>query len=558
MTDYERTYNGFSWAHARAELNGLAGGALNIAHEAVARHAAGPRAGTTAVRWLDPQGTTHDMTYRVLDERSTRFAAALAALGVCAGDRIFTLIGRNPALYLTAVGTLKAGCVLAPLFTSFGPEPLRVRLTAGEARVLVTTSRLYQRQVAALRGTMPQLEHVILVDGPTNRSHGRGVYALGDLLDRADPRYPIVPTQPADPALLHFTSGTTGHPKGVLHVHEAVVAHYATGRLALDLRPGDVFWCTADPGWVTGVSYGIIAPLVIGATLLVDSGEFDARRWLDNLQRQRVSVWYTAPTAIHMLMRILPAEQPWPALPNLAHVATVGEPLEPEAVHWAMATLGLPLHDTWWQTETGAIMVANTASMDIKPGSMGRPMPGIEAAVVRRVNGRAVRALEGPEVSGELALRAGWPSMFRGYFHDEARYRACFRDDWYLTGDLVRRDRDGYFWFVARADDIITSAGHRIGPFEVESVLMEHPAVAECAVIGKPDALTTQTVKAFIALKPGIAADASVRRQILAHARRRLGAVVAPREIEFRKQLPKTESNKILRRQLREEEGLQA
>ena len=286
---------------------------------------------------------------------------------------------------------------------------------------------------------------------------------------------------PEDPALLHFTSGTTGKPKGALHVHEAVVAHHATSAFALDLRPGDIFWCTADPGWVTGTSYGIIGPLTRGVTVVTDAGDFDSRRWYQILAEQRVTVWYTAPTAIRMLMRSgsdLPAQYD---LSALRHVISVGEPLNPEAVVWGEKALGLPIHDTWWQTETGAIMISNFPGMQIRPGSMGRPIPGVEATILQRGDEGRARVVDG-EVSdvtdaddvGELALRPGWPSMFRTYLNDEARYRKCFAGGWYLTGDLARRDADGYFWFVGRADDVIKSAGHLIGPFEVESVLMEH------------------------------------------------------------------------------------
>jgi acetyl-CoA synthetase len=367
-------------------------------------------------------------------------------------------------------------------------------------------------------------------------------------------------------ALLHFTSGTTGTPKGAVHVHEAVVAHRATARTALDLHEGDVYWCTADPGWVTGMSFGIIAPLACGATLVVDEGDFEVRRWYRILSEQRVNVWYTAPTAIRMLMRVTPDARP-EALPEgtdlsaLRFVASVGEPLNPEAVVWGRDVLGLPIHDTWWQTETGSIMIANFAACDIRPGSMGRPLPGITAAVLARgPDGRAqvtdgkVSVVTVPGVEGELALRAGWPSMFRGYLHAEDRYEKCFADGWYLTGDLARRDADGWYWFVGRADDVIKSAGHLIGPFEVESALMEHPAVAESGVIGRPDPLAGEIVKAFVSLRPGYQPTDELRRDLLAFTRARLGPAVAPREIEFDQDLPKTNSGKVVRRLLRARE----
>jgi acetyl-CoA synthetase len=355
-------------------------------------------------------------------------------------------------------------------------------------------------------------------------------------------------------ALLHFTSGTTGRPKGAIHVHGAIAAHHATARLALDLHPEDVFWCTADPGWVTGTSYGIIGPLSVGVTLLVDEEEFDAERWYRTLQDQRVTVWYTAPTAIRMMMKLGIEPIRGFDTSSLRFMASVGEPLNPEGVVWGVEAFGLPFHDNWWQTETGGIMIANYAAMDIRPGSMGKPLPGIEAAVVERLDDGGVRVIDEPDREGELALRPGWPSMFRGYLNEEERYAKCFAGGWYLSGDLARRDADGYFWFVGRADDVIKSAGHLIGPFEVESALMEHPAVAEAGVIGKPDPVAMEVVKAFVALKPGFEAGEPLRRELLGHCRKRLGAAVAPREIDFLKDLPRTRSGKIMRRLLKARE----
>jgi acetyl-CoA synthetase len=394
---------------------------------------------------------------------------------------------------------------------------------------------------------------VLLVDGQPG-SAPAGTRSLPELLASASEELEIPPTAPEDMALLHFTSGTTGKPKGAVHVHEAIVAHHATGRLALDLHPDDVFWCTADPGWVTGTSYGIIAPLSNGVTVIVDEEEFDAERWYRVLEQQKVTVWYTAPTAVRMLMRAGPDLPGRFDLSRLRLIASVGEPLNPEAVVWGQKVLGRPIHDNWWQTETGGIMIANYASQPIRPGSMGRPLPGIDAAIVRRGADNTIEEIREPGVEGELALRRGWPSMFRGYLGDERRYRMCFGDGFYLTGDLARRDSDGYFWFVGRADDVIKSSGHLIGPFEVESVLLEHPAIAEAGVIGKPDPLAFEIVKAFVSLKPGHEADEGLRRDLLGFCRKRLGPAVAPREIAFVASLPRTRSGKIMRRLLRARE----
>ena len=555
LHDYEAVGAGFSWDKARAELNGLpAGEGLNIAHEAVARHAIGPQAQRTAIRWLGKSGKVEDYSYRHLHELTDRFANVLQQLAVAKGDRVFVLAGRIPELYITALGTLKHRAVFCPLFSAFGPEPIRARLTIGQAKVLVTTESLYQRKVAAIRNSLPHLEHVLLIgDGqqPTTLS---GTQNYHRLLEQASPDYRIQPTDPEDVALLHFTSGTTGTPKGAIHVHEAVVAHHMTGKLALDFHPGDIFWCTADPGWVTGTSYGIIAPLTNGLTSIVDEADFDAERWYRILQDQRVSIWYTAPTAIRMMMKVGVDLVRKYELRHLRFLASVGEPLNPEAVVWGQEAFGHPFHDNWWQTETGGIMIANYAAMDVRPGSMGRPLPGIEAGIVRKTESGAVEVLGQPGLQGELALRPGWPSMFRGYWNEPERYKKCFAGGWYLTGDLAKKDKDGYFWFVGRADDVIKTSGHLIGPFEVESVLIEHKAVAEAGVIGKPDPVAMEIVKAFVSLKDGFEPSESLRRELLGFARARLGAAVAPKEIDFLPTLPKTRSGKIMRRLLKARE----
>jgi acetyl-CoA synthetase len=554
LLDYAATCAGFSWQAARAELEGLPGGrGLNIAHEAVDRHALGPRATRVALRCVGARGV-RELRYLDLREQTNRFANALRRLGIGAGDRVFSLLGRVPELYVSALGTLKNRSVFCPLFSAFGPEPLRTRLERGDGRVLVTTPALYRRKLAGVRAALPRLEHVLLVGDGQGALADSGLASFAALLERASPDFEIPATDPLDPALLHFTSGTTGAPKGALHVHQAAVAHHATGRFALDFHDDDVFWCTADPGWVTGTSYGILAPLLHGIRSIVLEGEFDAPLWYETLRSERVSVWYTAPTAIRMLMRAGAESVPPGGFPRLRFVASVGEPLDPEAVVWGAQALGQPIHDNWWQTETGGIMIANYAACEIRPGSMGRPLPGVEAAIVRRRGDGGLDRVVSPEEHGELALRAGWPSMFRAYLGDDERYRKCFRDGWYLSGDLARRDADGYFWFVGRGDDVIKTAGHLIGPFEVESVLLEHPAVAGAAAIGVPDAVAGEVVKAFLVLRRGHEPSEALRLDVLAHARRRLGPATAPRVLEFRSSLPHTRSGKIMRRLLRARE----
>ena len=552
LVDYDRTVAQFDWSEAAKLLDGLPGGAgLNIAFEAVDRHLRHGRGAKTALRWLGRNGERRELSYADLARATNRFANALEGLGVLPGERVYVLIGRVPELYVAVLGALKARCVVAPLFSAFGPEPIATRALMGDARVLVTTSELYKRKILGLRERLPGLGHVIVVgEAPAGEA---GLHGWSELLNSASDAYAIAPTDPESTSLLHFTSGTTGKPKGAVHVHAAVLAHLVTGRYALDLHDDDVFWCTADPGWITGTSYGIIAPLACGVTTVVVESEFDAQSWYGVLAGERVTVWYTTPTAIRMMMKLGADALEDYDLSALRFMASVGEPLNPEAVVWGQQAFGLPFHDNWWQTETGGIMISNFASMDIKPGSMGKPLPGITAAIVRR-DGATVHVVEEPDTDGELALRPPWPSMMRGYLHEEERYRRCFAEGWYLTGDLARRDADGYYWFVGRADDVIKSSGHLIGPFEVESALMEHPAVAEAGVIGVPDPIAGEVVKAFVALKPGFEAGEALQRELLGHARKRLGAAVAPKFIDFRGNLPRTRSGKIMRRLLKARE----
>lgn len=557
LVDYELTCEKFTWESVRNELSGLPGGqGLNIAHEAVDRHAQGSQGERIALRWLSREGRIEVISYRELRAHTNRFANVLRRLGVGKGDRVFALSHRVPALYVTALGTLKNGSVFCPLFAAFGPEPIYQRLSRGDAKVLVTGRRLFERKVRPLLPRLPALEHVVLTDIDEGKEEA---LSFDQELAASSAEFEIPPTDPEDMALIHFTSGTTGMPKGAVHVHEAVLTHYVTGKYALDLHPEDVFWCTADPGWVTGTSYGIIAPLLHGVTNLVDEADFDAKRWYRILEEHEVNVWYTAPTAIRMLMRLpgRPADEH--DLSALRFVASVGEPLNPEAVVWGQEALGLPIHDNWWQTETGGIMIANYAATEIRPGSMGRPLPGVEATILRRdASGNVLTDDDGnpveedqPLTEGELALKPGWPSMFRGYLEMEDRYRKAFVGDWYRSGDLAERDEDGFFWFVGRADDVIKSAGHLIGPFEVESVLVEHPAVAEAGVIGVPDEVAGEIVKAFVSLNPGYEWAPELEKELMGFARKRLGASVAPREIDHEPDLPHTRSGKIMRRLLR-------
>jgi acetyl-CoA synthetase len=506
------------------------------------------------MRFLVKNGETIDFTYARLRELTNKFANTLKNLGVEKGERVFVAAGRIPELYITALGALKNRSVFCPLFSAFGPEPMKMRLSLGEAKVLVTTEPIYQRKISPIRASLPFLKHIILVGENGEKTNVPETLDFQSLMNEASANYTIQPTGEDDMALLHFTSGTTGKPKGAVHVHNAVVAHHITGKLALDFHDTDVFWCTADPGWVTGTSYGIIAPLTNGITMIVDEAEFDAERWYQTLQIQKVTVFYTAPTAIRMMMKAGDEIVKKYDLSNLRFLASVGEPLNPEAVIWSEKVFGIPFHDNWWQTETGGIIIANFASTDVRLGSMGKPLPGIEAAIVREIADGTIEEIKESDVQGELALRPHFPSLFRAYLNEPERYEKCFKSGFYLTGDLAKKDADGYFRFVGRKDDVIKTSGHLIVPFEVECVLLEHAAVAEAGVIGKPDPLAFEIVKAFVSLKNGFEPSEKLRRELLGHARKRLGAVVAPKEIEFLDSLPRTRSGKIMRRLLKARE----
>lgn len=552
LKDYQKSYASFKW---QDEIKNLIADntpeALNIAYLAVDRHVKGELKDTIAFRFIRKDNTVNDITYHELKKQTSKFANVLYALGIQHGERIFTLAGRISELYITALGTLKCNAVYCPLFSVFGPEPVFQRLNKGKAKLLVTTTELYEKKIKSQLNKLPFLQYILLIDAATH--HSENVLSFSLLMQQASEDFVIPQTNPETPALLHFTSGTTGMPKGVLHVHNAVLTHYVTGKYVLDFRMGDVFWCTADPGWVTGTSYGIIAPLVNGVTSVIDEEEFDAARWYSILEQQKVNIWYTAPTAIRRLMRldILPREKY--NLNNLRLILSVGEPLQAEEVVWGTKMFAMPILDNWWQSETGGIMIANYPSMPVKPGSMGKPLPGIEAAIAD-VRDNKIKLIQQPDEQGHLVLKTGFPSQFRTYIDEEERYKKCFIDGWYITGDLAKKDSDGYFWFVGRADDIIKTSGHMVGPFEVESTLMKHPDVSEAAVIGKPEPSIGELVKAFVVLRAGAIANDDEKASIIAFARKEMGPAVAPKEIEFIDSIPKTKSGKILRRLLKARE----
>ena len=550
LADYDATRASFDWAGVEQEIDFLPGGGLNLAYEAIDRHVVRGNGGKAAMLWEGKNGEKETYTYDDMRRQTNRFANVLGALGVEKGARVFTFMERVPEIYFTVFGTLKAGCVIGPLFSAFGPDPVRDRMEDSGAKVLVTQPDL-RKKIAEILPQLPDLQHVIVVNknGRSTEPLAEGDLDYDALMNEASDEFGPLATTRDDYSIMHYTSGTTGKPKGAVHRHNAVIQHYLTGKWCLDLHPDDVYWCTADPGWVTGTSYGMSAPWTNGVTQVIYEGGFSARKWYQVLEDYKVTVWYTAPTAIRMLMKS-GAELPQTFdLSNLRFAASVGEPLNPEAVEWGVEAIGMPFHDNWWQTETGGIMIANYACMDIRPGSMGRPLPGIEPGII---DAEGNEKPDGTE--GNLAVRTPWPSMFQTYWQQEERYDSRFVNGWYITGDEAVRDSDGYYWFIGRSDDVINTAGHLVGPFEVESALIEHPAVAEAGVIGKPDPIAMEVVKAFVSLKDGYEPSDELRRELMGFARQKLAAAVAPREIEIIPGLPKTRSGKIMRRLLKARE----
>ena len=549
LVDVEAAREGFRWESVYDELDWLPGGHLNKAHECIDRHCQGTRADKAALIWEGKNGEEESYTFAELRDRSNQFANVLEGLGVGKGDRVFLFMERVPELYFALFGALKVGAVVGPLFSAFGADPVRDRLQDSGAVALVTQPDL-RRRIQDILPDLPALKHIIVVNkmGRSQEPLVSGDLSYEDLMASASVEHETAATSMNDYSIMHYTSGTTGKPKGAVHRHLAIVQQYATGKWVLDLQEDDIYWCTADPGWVTGTSYGMFAPWSNGVTQLIYEGGFGAGAWYRQVEKHKVTVWYTAPTAVRMLMKAGDALPGRSDLSTLRHINSVGEPLNPEAVVWGNRVFNQAIHDNWWQTETGAILIANYASMDVRPGSMGRPLPGVQAAIL----GGDYNPLPAGQ-EGSLAIRPGWPSMFHTYWGNQELYNSRFRKGWYITGDQARMDEDGYFWFVGRVDDVINTAGHLVGPFEVESMLIEHPAVAEAAVIGVPDPLAMEVVKAFVSLKDDYTATEELRRELIRFGRSRLQSI-APRDVEFRPSLPKTRSGKIMRRLLKAQE----
>jgi acetyl-CoA synthetase len=550
MKPYEEELKNFSWDISKKELGYKDGDIINIGEyctDRICRLGKGDKLGFV---WEGHSGEVKQYTFNDMRVVTNSIAAFLKKLGLNPGDRICLFMDKVPELYLGFLGILKMGGIAQPLYSAFGSESLLTRLEDAQTTAILTQKKHIQK-VRNIINDLPSLKHIILVDDDGSKPLRERETALDiDKIEKVE-KFDIYPSKAETPSVLHYTSGTTGKPKGAQHVHYSIISQYITAKYVLDLKEDDRYWCTADPGWVTGTSYGIIGPWANGVTQYVMDKGFKAENWYEFLEKYKITVWYSAPTAIRSLMKEGDEVVKKFDLSHLRHLASVGEPLNAEAVIWSEKVFGKMFHDTFWQTETGSIMVSNYPGMKIKPGSMGKPFPGITATVVDL---KTFLPLEKRGIVGMIAAKPGWPSMFRTYWNNEITYKSKFKNDWYLCGDRASIDEEGYFWFVGRDDDVINTAGHLVGPFEIESALLEHKAVAESAVVGKPDAVNMEVVKAFITLKPGIKQDKMLELDIMNFIRKKLSPLAMPQEIEFVSSLPKTRSGKIMRRVLRAKE----
>lgn len=547
---YEDRVRDFDWSLAEDELGWRDGERLNIGEYCTDRICRQGMGDKPALLWEDSHGNERTYTFDELRVATNQYAQHLKDIGTSPQDRVCIFMDRIPDFYISFLGILKLGAIVQPLFSAFGPESLEVRLQDADTKVALTTMR-HVRKLRKIRDRLPNLEKIVVVDCKDESKLKDGETAFD--LETAPPveDFSVYPSWKETPSVLHYTSGTTGKPKGALHVHGSLVQQYISAKWVLDLKPDDVYWCTADPGWVTGTSYGIIGAWATGTTQMVYDGGFGSDKWYQLISKYRVSVWYSAPTAIRLLMRDGADLARKHDLSSLRHLVSVGEPLNAEAVLWSQEAYGLPFHDSYWQTETGSIIITNYPGMEIRPGSMGKPFPGIEATVVDMGTHEPIQ--EAGKV-GLIAIKPFWPSIMRCYWNNTPKYLEKFDRGWYLTGDRASVDDKGYYWFVGRDDDVINTGGHLVGPFEIESALLEHEAVAESAAIGMPDKVNMEVVKAFITLKPGFEPSDDLELNIMNFVRKRLSPLAMPQAIEFASSLPKTRSGKIMRRVLRAQE----
>ena len=541
MKDYDTSYSSHDWSTIEKDFSWYETGRFNMAYECVDRNVEKGLGDKTALLYkLDDNIESY--TFSDMKKKTNQAANVLKShANIEKGDRVFIFMARSPELYFALLGSLKLGAIVGPLFEAFMEKAVKDRLEDSEAKVLVTTPELLPRVPV---DQLPNLEKIFIV-GEFDDTHEKYVDFRKEMKE-ADDEFEPVWLEKEDGMILHYTSGSTGQPKGVLHVQYAMIQQYYSGKVVLDFKEDDVYWCTADPGWVTGTAYGIFSPWLNGVTNVVVGGRFSPESWYGALEALGVTIWYSAPTAFRMLMGAGDEVVEQYDLSKLRHILSVGEPLNPEVVKWGMEVYKKRIHDTWWMTETGAHCIVNYPGMDIRGGSMGKPLPGVEASIVDDQGNELP-----PNRMGNLALKRGWPAMMRKIWKNDAKYDSYFIGDWYVSGDSAYKDEDGYYWFQGRVDDVIMTAGERVGPFEIESKLVEHEAVQEAGVIGKPDPVRGEIVKAFITLKKEYEPSEELTEDIRKFVKEGLAAHAAPREIEFKDKLPKTRSGKIMRRVLK-------
>lgn len=549
LRNYKKTYKEFSWKKAEKEsLKLFSDGTLNAAYIALDQHLETSRKNKVALIFHSASNNHQKYTFADLARESNKFANVLKKLGVKKGDRVFIFLPTVVERYIAFLGILKVGAIAGTLFSAFQELALIDRLSDSEAKILITNSELYPR-IKSIWKKLANLEKVIIVDKGEKLPTGKNLISFTKEMKQAPGEFKIAHMKKDDFAYMLYTSGTTGKPKGVVHAHADILSGMFTTKWVLDVQDDDIYWCTADSGWVTGVVYGILGIWGIGGTSVIFEGRFSAKNWYQVIEQNQVTIWYTAPTAIRMLMGAETQPKNF-NLTSLRHIASVGEPLNPEAIWWALENIGLPFHDTWWQTETGSMAIVNYPVLDIKPGSMGKPFPGVEAAIVDEKGKKLPDAKE-----GNLALKPNTVySLMKTIWKNKQKFDSYFSNGWYLSGDRAIKDKDGYFWFVGRADDVINTSGERVGPFEVESALVAHPDVVEAGVIGKPDPLRGEIIKAFVVLKAGVQANEELKEKIANFVKKNLAGHAYPREIDFIDKLPKTRSGKIMRRVLKARE----
>ncbi len=516
----------------------------NIAYACTRKPCEVGRGQETAFRWISPRGEVRDYTYQEVEEQSNRLAAALRRLGIAAGETVSVFLPRAPELMFAFFGILKNESLACVLFSTFGENALEDRLQNSQTRVVITKQSLLKK-IATIWDRLPDLRYVLLVDA--DEPEGEQVLSLPQLMAREEPSFDFSPSVLAEtPAFLQFTSGSTGKPKGALHVHGALASMTTSFEEVMQLEPGEVYWCTADPAWITGITYGMVAPLALGVRQVQFGGSYRAAAWLTILQQQAVNVWYTAPTALRMLMQEEPELFQAYDFSCLKRIYSVGEPLNPEIYHWGKQAFGREIYDTWFQSETGSIMIANRPGLTVKPGSMGKPLSGILPSVRdEQMQPRPIGE------QGHLCLTAGWPSMFRTYWRKQTLYDEKFQGNFYVTGDLAWQDEEGYYWYVSRSDDVINTGGHLVGPFEVESALLEVAEVADVAVIGAPDPILHQKIVAFVRLKSGTEWSRALELKCRVAVSNRVSTSAIPQEFRVVELIPKNKSGKILRRVLK-------